>query len=161
MLVIGVGNVYRRDDGAGIMAARALRAQAPAGIVVREESGEGASLIEAWQDASEVVVVDATRSGSAAGTIHCLEASRQILPARFFHYSTHAFSVAEAVELARALGRLPRRLLVYGIEGKDFESGEGLSPEVGMAVAQVVERIIIRNRRRRTSRCPPRPSFVR
>ncbi len=60
---------------------------------------------------------------------------------RFFHYSTHAFSVAEAVELARALDQLPSRLILYGIEGRDFSAGERLSPEVGAAVDELISRV--------------------
>ena len=61
--------------------------------------------------------------------------------ARFFHYSTHAFSVAEAIELGRALGKLPPRVILYGIEGKDFAAGETLSPEVASAADEVLGRV--------------------
>jgi len=44
--------------------------------------------------------------------------------------------------LARALGRLPPRLIVYGVEGKAFEAGVGLSPEVKAAVQEVAERVL-------------------
>jgi hydrogenase maturation protease len=39
------------------------------------------------------------------------------------------------------LGRLPARLVVYGIEGRDFTQGEGLSPEVDAAIDEVVRRV--------------------
>ena len=68
--------------------------------------------------------------------------TQQPIAREFFRFSTHAFGLAEAVELARALGRLPPRLIVYGIEGKSFEAGVGLSPEVGAAVQEVVERVL-------------------
>ena len=63
------------------------------------------------------------------------------IPRSFFHYSTHAFSVAEAIEMARALGQLPRRLVVYGIEGKNFESGISLSPEIETAAEETAHRV--------------------
>ena len=63
------------------------------------------------------------------------------LPAVFSRSSTHSFGVAEAVELARALGRLPARVVVFGIEGRDFTPGEGLSPDVDAAVDEVVRRV--------------------
>ncbi len=59
----------------------------------------------------------------------------------FSRSSTHSFGVAEAVELARALGRLPARIVVFGIEGRDFAQGEGLSPDVDAAVDEVVRRV--------------------
>lgn len=140
-LVIGLGNNFRRDDGAGRIVARTLKAAAGEDFRVLEESGEGAALIDTWRGADQVILVDAAHSGAVPGTVHRLDAHAQPIPSNFFHYSTHAFSVAEAVELARALGQLPPRLIVYGIEGKDFSSGEGLSPEVSAAVEEVVRQV--------------------
>lgn len=132
-LVIGVGNPYRRDDAVGLVLARRLKDGLPGNVAVIEESGEGAALMEAWRGAAAVVIIDAARSGLAPGTVHRFDAHAGAIPTRLFHYSTHAFSVAEAVEMARALDQLPPRLVVYGVEGRDFSAGEGLSPEVAAA----------------------------
>ena len=140
-MVIGLGNDFRRDDGAGRIAARKIKEAAGEEVCVIEESGEGAALMEAWRDAEFVILIDAVHSGAAPGTIHRIDARVQPLPSNFFHYSTHAFSVAEAVELARALGQLPPRLVVYGIEGRDFSSGEALSTEVAAAVEEVARQV--------------------
>ena len=86
------------------------------------------------------MLVDAVRSGAPPGTIHRLDARAGPVPTGFFHYSTHAFSVAEAVELARSLDQLPPHLIVYGIEGEKFAAGVGLSLVVEQAVETVVER---------------------
>src|ERR1022692_763840 len=141
IVVIGVGNEYRSDDRAGIAVARRLRALFPADVTILEESGEGTALMEAWQGAAWVTLVDAVRSGASPGTIHRLDARAAPLPMGFFHYSTHAFSVTEAVELARSLDQLPAHLVVYGIEGANFAAGVELSPAVEQAVEAVVERI--------------------
>jgi len=142
ILVIGVGNDFRRDDGAGRLAARRIKADAGEEIRVIEESGEGAALMAAWRGAELVILIEAVHSGAAPGTVHRLDASAQPIPSNFFHYPTHAFSIAEAVGLARALDQLPPRLIVYGIEGKDFTSGEGLSPEVAAAVEEAAQDIV-------------------
>ena len=141
-LVIGLGNEYRRDDAVGLVVARRLKEAAPASVLVREETGEGASLLESWQDADTVILIDAVQSGAAPGTVHRLDARAQPIAKEFFRFSTHAFGLAEAVELGRALGRLPPRLTVYGVEGKSFEAGVGLSPEVEAAAQVVVERVL-------------------
>ena len=141
IVIIGVGNEYRSDDGAGIAVARRLRALFPADVTILEESGEGTALMEAWQGAAWVTLVDAVRSGASPGTIHRLDARAAPLPMGFFHYSTHAFSVAEAVELARSLDQLPAHLVVYGIEGANFAAGTELSPAIEQAVEVVVERL--------------------
>jgi hydrogenase maturation protease len=134
-VVIGVGNRWRGDDGAGLEVARRLEAAAPPGTRVLRHEGDGARLLELWEGARDVVLVDAARSGVAAGTLHRFDACGAPLPAALLRSSTHAFGVAEAIELARALGRLPLRLEVDAIEGVNFAAGEPLSPEVAEAVA--------------------------
>lgn len=141
VLVFGLGNKFRGDDAVGRVVAQCLREAAWPDVAVREESGEGAALMEAWKDADAVILVDAVQSGAAPGTIHRLDATGTPVPSRFFHYSTHAFSVAEAVELGRALNQLPPRLILYGIEGRDFTAGEKLSPEVAAAVDELLARV--------------------
>ena len=140
-LIIGVGNAYRGDDGAGIVAARKIAAQRLPGVQVVEMNGEGTSLVEAWKETPSVLLVDAVSSGVVPGTIHRFEAQAGPLPTGLEHHSSHFFGVAEAVEVARALGRLPPRLVIYGIEGALFAPGQGLSPEVEGAVGEVVDRL--------------------
>jgi len=142
VLVIGVGNRYRRDDAAGLLAARRLREAAGASVAVREESGEGTALMQAWEGVEAVILIDAVHSGAPPGTIFRLDARQDPIPAGWFHWSSHAFGPAEAIALARTLGRLPPRLIVFGIEGKTFDAGDGLSPEAERAVEDVVSRTL-------------------
>ncbi len=139
--IIGVGNSLRGDDGAGPAVIHLLLKRITGKADLLEASGEGATLLESWEGFEVIFVVDAARTGSTPGTIFRFDALHDPLPADFFHYSSHAFSVAEAVELARVLHRLPPRLIVYGIEGADFDYGDSLSPAVQEAVLRVAERI--------------------
>jgi hydrogenase maturation protease len=138
LALIGIGNQFRRDDAAGLEVARRLRLAHPPGVTILEQEGEPTSLIEAWSEADEALVVDGVSSGARPGTLHRFEAAEGPLPAEVFKSSTHALGVAEAVELARELDRLPKRLVVYGIEGESFEVGEGLTAIVQEAVGQLV-----------------------
>ncbi len=141
-LVIGVGNAYRSDDRVGLDVARLVRQAGIPGVDVREESGEGAALLESWQTAETVIIIDAVSSGAAAGTVRRFELPGDTMPVGYFHYSTHAFSVAEAIELARALNLLPPRLIVYGLEGGCFSPGEGLSAAVARSAPEVARHIL-------------------
>jgi hydrogenase maturation protease len=140
--IVGVGNPWRSDDGAGLAVARALRGTTP-GVEVLEREGEPAALIEAWDGAHAAWVVDAVSSGAAPGTVHRFDATGSPLPAALFGASTHHLGLADAVELARALRRLPARLVVVGIEGASFEAGATLTPAVAGAVAEAVA--LVRN----------------
>ena len=141
-IVIGVGNEYRGDDAAGLIVARTLKSKNLSSLKIIEASGEGASLLEAWKDSDLVIVVDASCSGAKAGTVARFDAHKQTIPAEFFRYSTHAFSVAEAIELARAIEQLPPHLIIYAIEGKNFAAGNGISSEVENVVGNVIERVL-------------------
>ncbi len=140
--VIGVGNDHRGDDAAGLHVIRHLEARHPKDVIVRKESGEGARLMESWVGADAVIVVDSVHSGCAAGTIHRLDVASHPVPSQFSRYSSHAFSVAEAVELARVLKILPQYFLIYGIEGKNFKEGSKLSVGVRRAIPQVLKHVL-------------------
>jgi hydrogenase maturation protease len=144
VLVVGVGNALRGDDGAGVAVVRRLRERAGADeLAVRELEGEGIGLLDAWAGARAVLLVDSIRSGAAPGTIHRVEATGRPLPAELrSSTSTHAIGVADAIELARALGRLPDRLVVYGIEGGRFDAGAELSPAVAAAIDGVIDAVL-------------------
>jgi hydrogenase maturation protease len=108
---------------------------------VLEREGEPTALMDAWEGAETVWLVDAVSSEAQAGAVHRVDTSEQELPAGLFRASTHHFGLADAVELARALGRLPARTIVYGIEGASFVAGSELTPEVALAVPTVADSI--------------------
>ena len=125
-----------------MVAARRLRELCGADVSVEEAGGEGVDLMERWAGCDRVILIDAASSGATPGTIQRMDAAAGPIPGRFFSYTTHAVSVAEAVETARALGRLPADMTVFGIEGGDFSPGEGLTEPVETAVRRVVEDIV-------------------
>jgi hydrogenase maturation protease len=142
-LIIGVGNEYRGDDGIGIAVAHALDGGAlPADVEVRVQSGEATALMTAWADARAVILIDAVAAQDSPGKIYRIEAHAKPIPEHFLSCSTHNFGVAAAIELARAVGQLPPRVIVYGVEGEDFSMGAQLSPTVRAAVGEAVTRII-------------------
>jgi hydrogenase maturation protease len=142
VLVVGIGTRYRKDDAAGLMVAESLRTQLPAGATLIEHEGEGVALMESLQGWRAAILIDAMNSGARRGTVHRFEAKTHALPAAIFRHSTHALSVADGIELGRALERLPQHLVVFGIEGSDFNAGVPLSPEVESSVPEVVRRVL-------------------
>lgn len=142
ILVVGIGNDYRGDDGIGFVIARNIREKLLLHVTTIEESGDGAALMEAWQGYDIVILVDAISSGAKPGTIIKIDAGKINVPAKYFHCSTHAFGVAEAIALAKAMKKLPPRLLVYGIEGAKFNAGVTLSRVVRQSAKKVIEQIL-------------------
>ena len=137
-VVIGVGNPFRGDDGAGRAVARLVASRNGCGLVACECTGEATSLMNAWTGFDDVVVVDACRGAGPPGRVHRFGPDDVDRVAALQHASTHSLGVAAAIALARTLGTLPSRLVIYAIEARDSREGEGLSPEVERAVHEVV-----------------------
>ncbi|MCA1481341.1 hydrogenase maturation protease, partial [Bradyrhizobium sp. NBAIM08] len=123
-LVIGVGNPWRRDDGAGLEVVSALRARCGDDVRAVAHEGDCMRLLDLWDAGSAVVLVDAACSGAAAGSVLRLGDGADLLRAPL-RSSTHAFGVPEALALAHALDRAPRSAAIYAIEGADFGLGAG------------------------------------
>lgn len=141
-VVIGLGNLYRSDDGVGPEVLSRLREEG--GDLARWEtcSDETTELLQLWEGAAFAVVVDAVLSGSAPGTVHRLVEGEDPIPPEGRSASTHAVALPEVIGLARALGQMPGRLIVYGIEAASFDAGQGLSAAVRARVPLVAQRVL-------------------
>ena len=143
--MVGLGSPDRGDDAVGRAVARSVEARLPGVVVVDHE--DPTSLLDLWSGHDLVVVVDAVRSGAPVGTVHWLETGEMGTPvtARAWthtgHGGTHAIGLAEMVELGRALGRLPARLVVVGIEAESFDHGAPLTAQVAAAVPRAAARV--------------------
>jgi hydrogenase maturation protease len=109
---------------------------------VRVCEEEPTRLIDAFDDADVAFVVDAVSTGAPAGTVHRFDASGGPIPSTELRSSTHALGIGEALELARALGRLPRTTVVFGVEGEEFTAGKRLTPAVAQGVALTAEKVL-------------------
>ncbi|WP_046729462.1 hydrogenase maturation protease [Streptomyces humi] len=141
VVVIGVGNPLRGDDGIGPAVVEALRGLVPDGTVLAVSDGEPARLLGLWQGADTVVVVEALRTRPARpGELHTLTAAEAAGHLRGAA-STHAFGLGECLALAKALDRLPQQLVVHAVEVTDMELGARLSEAVRCALPELTDRV--------------------
>jgi hydrogenase maturation protease len=141
-VVIGVGNEFRRDDGAGPAVVSRLRGLVPPGVDLVVTDGEPTRLIEAWTGAALAVVVDAVRAEPPhPGRVHRF-AVDQPRAGTARTASSHGFGLDDAISLAEALDRMPGRLIVHAIEAADLAQGPGLSPAVAAAVETVARAVL-------------------
>ncbi|MFE6281923.1 hydrogenase maturation protease [Streptomyces sp. NPDC057877] len=146
IVVIGIGNEFRHDDGVGWavtarLAERAPGGTLPPGTVLENCDGDPARLLGLWENAALAVVVDAADAEPPhPGRVHRLTLD-DVHPPRTSTASSHGLGLGEAVELSRALDRLPRRLVVYAVEGADRSMGRGLSAQVEAGVDALVRAV--------------------
>jgi hydrogenase maturation protease len=149
-VIIGVGNEFRGDDGAGPVVLARLAELVPPGVDLVASDGEPANLLAAWDDASVAIVVDAVQAGSAPpGTLHRLvipgpaaPPGAEPVPEGAGMSGSHQLGLGSAIGLAQALGRLPERLILHGIQGGDFSLGAGLSKPVAGAIDGLVVAVV-------------------
>jgi len=141
-IIIGIGNDFRCDDAIGIITVKKLKEMNIPEIDLIEHNRDGAELMDIWNNYTNVFIIDAASMRNSAGSIHRIDALKNKLPNEIGAYSTHLFSVAEAIETSKILGKLPEKFIIYAIEGKNFNLGTEVSKEVLKASNEVIKNII-------------------
>jgi hydrogenase maturation protease len=142
VLVAGIGNPDRGDDGLAAAVLARLCGRLPPGVRLLAQSGDVLALIDEWDGFDAVILIDAAAPIARPGRVRRLDLAAGALPVGLPQPSTHAFGLGETVELARSLGRLPHRLALYLVEGANFETGAPLSAAVDAAADVVAGRIL-------------------
>jgi len=146
VVLAGIGNEMRHDDGAGpVVASRAAQMAGPQlrdALVVPVTAP--LDLLGHWDDSDLAIVVDAVRSGAQPGTVTLtwLDEPGGVLQVAHGGPSTHGLGVADVYLLAHELGQAPRRVAVVGVEGLDFSFGQGLSAPVDAGVARAAGLVV-------------------
>jgi hydrogenase maturation protease len=140
VLVLGVGNPDRGDDGSGRVVARALRKAAPTGVTIDECDGETTAVLARLEGVGRAIIIDAS-AGGPPGRVRCFDVAAAPMPAAALRVSSHGLGLHEAIELARALGALPERCEVYAIAGGCFDIGAPLTPAVAAAADELAGRL--------------------
>jgi hydrogenase maturation protease len=140
-VVLGIGNTLLGDDGAGVRAMEFVRDSHPAADVAYVDGGTlSFSLARYVEEAEHLIVIDAANIGGAAGDWTCFvdEAMDGFLCGS--GRSVHEVSLRDLLDMARLVGRLPRRRALFGIQPHRVHWGETLSPRVAAAVAETADR---------------------
>ena len=149
VLVAGFGNVLRGDDGFGVMVARALiaRGDEPTELKVIEVGISGITLVQELLDGYDgLILVDSVQRGGEPGTLYVFEPevedpeSFQRLELYECMADIHQTDPSRALLLAKALGVLPRKVLIIGCEPQCCDDlGAELSEPVQRAALKVLE----------------------
>ena len=142
LVVAGFGNELRGDDGFGVAVVRRLEesGRAPRGTVLLEVGTGGIALAqELLTPCDRLVVVDAMTRGGPPGTLYVLQVDA-VAPLR--SVDMHMAVPARALELAQALGALPREVFLVGCEPVEVdELSMVFSEPVARAVDSAVDQV--------------------
>ena len=142
VLVACLGNPDRGDDGLGAAVARQLETALPGNATLIERRGDMLELIGGFKDFDALVCVDASAPMGFPGRIRRIDVANGELRAELAATSTHGFGLADAIALARTLNGAPENIVVYAVEGRRFEAGAAMSPEVAAAACEAARQVI-------------------
>ncbi|ACB94161.1 hydrogenase maturation protease [Beijerinckia indica] len=143
ILVVGLGNPDRGDDGIGAAVIQSLTGRLPPDVALLMKRGDILSLIEEWSGINALICVDASAPMGTPGRIHRIDAAAGISPSDVSFTSSHAFGLAEVIALGQTLQLLPEVAIVYAIEGATFDNGAPMTPIVAAAARDVANRIVV------------------
>ncbi len=137
VVILGVGNLLRGDDGIGVHAAQALAQDPPPGACVVDAGTDMLSALPHLAGAARALVIDAVQGGGRPGTLYRL-AESDLAPGQ-------ASAAAHAVNLLAARRLLPPgtawpAVTVLGVEPASLDYGMTLSPPVAAALPALLAR---------------------
>ena len=146
--VLGLGNVLRRDDGAGpaVVARLEARYELPPDVFVMDLGTPGLDLVDMLVERDAVVFVDAIVDRGAPGSVRVLDpadlrgsaAAARPNP----RVTSHEAGVDDALVLAAMDGRGPSHVRLVGIVAEDLGDGPGLSPAVEGALEGACDAVL-------------------
>jgi len=140
-IVIGVGNLLRCDDGAGIHVITHLEnLHAPVDVV--DAAMGSVEILEAMKGYDEAYIIDAIKSGGKPGTVSKVELKEGSLLSIYY---SHGVDLATTLQLGYQLygDKLPKRITLLTIEAKDTTTlSEQCTPEVEEGVEGVIKEIL-------------------
>jgi hydrogenase maturation protease len=139
ILVAGVGNVLRGDDGFG-PAVTELLVDLPAGADVIETGIGGIALLqEIMAGCDGLILIDAVDRGAAPGTVFVLEPE---VGEGEHQPDVHLANPDRVLSMAKTMGFLPERVRIIGCQPEDVdELCQGLSPVVQRALPYAVRKV--------------------
>lgn len=148
VVVAAIGSEMRHDDGVGAAVVSALcRTGTDLGAgteILPMFCPEPLGLLGCWDGADLAVVVDAVEAGGPPGGVsfNWLRGHDPLEGPSPARSSSHGLGITDVLEISRLIGTAPSRVVVVGIEGRDFSLGRGLSDEVAAALAEATHIVL-------------------
>jgi hydrogenase maturation protease len=137
LVILGLGNLLLTDDGVGIHAVRALAADPPPGVLLREVGTAVFDALPALECASRVIAIDAIDAGQPPGTVVRFELDPADAPPT--PPSLHDLDLPALVRSMPEARRPP--VVVVGIQPAVVSLGTALSPVVSASLPALVREV--------------------
>jgi hydrogenase 3 maturation protease len=134
VLILGIGNTLRSDDGAGSILAKRIKGKVPFTVFDAEEAPENYLEKIIQEKPDTIVIIDTVDFGGRPGESRFLQA-RGIKTANLF--STHNASISLAINYLQT--NLKADIIILIIQPKSINFGDKLSPELTVTLNRLEE----------------------
>lgn len=142
-LVLGLGNLFRGDDGVGPRIIEELiHRGVPEGVAVQDVGNAGLDLLNILEGWKRAVIVDTAEMGQEPGRFVRFTPDEVQLTQASTRVSLHDAGLSEVLALADALNRTLPELVIFGVQPAEFGWREGLSPAVEAAIPALTDAVI-------------------
>jgi len=141
VIIMGIGNLIKSDDGAGLHAVRALEGRVPEGVELVEGSVYCADLFGFLDGRSKAIFIDAIDAGEEPGAIFRFT-PQQVKQKAALSVSVHDFGLYELIQTSRLMGECPEDITIFAIQVEHVEFGDQLTEKVAAAVPKVCELVL-------------------
>jgi hydrogenase maturation protease len=134
IVVLGLGNLVRSDDGVGIHAIQRLKndLRVPETVQVLDGGTLGLQLLPAIEDATHVLAIDAVNTGAGPGTVVRFDMSELTpLPGS---PSVHQIGFADLLSALQWMGKFPEHMVLLGVQPEETGWGTQLSERIEAAL---------------------------
>ena len=139
IVVLGLGNLVHRDDGAGVRAVQALQhdERVPAGVLLLDGGTQGLALLSHISRVPRLIVLDAIDAAQPEGTLMRFEGDALAgLPGKA---SVHQLGFADLMVALHLLDQSPGEIVIFGIQPGSTDWGTEFSPAVHSAIPPLVD----------------------
>lgn len=158
IVVIGIGNVVRSDDGLGVHVVRQLRGRDTYGeaVTLIEGGTLGLMLLPHLAEASHAIIIDAVAAGHSPGTLVRLDRAEGLFATGM---TPHDVGLSDLLDAMRLTDATPDHLVLHGAQPESTAFGTDLTPALAHALdalADVIEAELLTW----VAPSPPRPLRV-
>ena len=137
ILILGIGNILLRDEGAGIAVVNSLQKQnLPDNVEVIDGGTAGFDLLDIIADRKAIILIDAIDAGYPPGTVVRFVAD-DLKASKNPQLSVHNIDFAQTLYLAGLLGCAPQKVIIFGIQPGSVEPGLNLTELVAGRIFQI------------------------
>lgn len=133
-----------RDDGVGIHVVRELEVRRlPPNVEVHDGKTNAFEVLEYMDGRDKAIIIDAYQTGAKPGTIHRFTFDPDKAEYNSaLNLSMHDINFVDALRAGKKAYRLPREIVIIGVEPEVLDYGLELSPEVKKAVPNIIKTIL-------------------